>query len=307
MTGAGTQTNPYIVETAEDLYAISSYGSSTKYFKLGNDIDFNETEYAKNFSPIALKAKCLDGDGHTIRGIYKNTPGSAISLFEDSYSSSYSPIEIKNLTIEAELIGSNVTFFRYTYTAGTVYTFNNCCFIFNCSEGAANENALLNSPLLTPKFNYCTLILNGDLVSSHKLMQSGSMTGCQVRSSIVLRASDPTITDNALWYGVTAADTGFFGKIELRNGSDAEGSVLWAYNGSHGNCYQAIEYVNLEESLWNSNISTVCFYDTDKVGSAEVKNTLSDEQDALIFGLTTAQCTDAEYLKSIGYVCEGED
>lgn len=306
MTGSGTSSNPFVITTAEDLYLVADEGSQSKYFKLGADIDFTGTSYAKNFSSLRIKFRSFDGCGHTIRGIYKNAVGSSFNLFNDSSTSNdYAPVTIKNLTLEAEILADTIRIFNYTNTTST-YNITNCTFILNCTGGAPDTGGLINTDNLAVNFSYSTLILNADLSSARPLMMNGSFTGSQVRSDTVLRASDSSVTDNALWHGVTMADTGFFGTVDLRDGSENTGSVLWAYGGTHGNAYQVIEYRNIAEALWDGNISTVCFFDSEKCGSAEVKNTVSEEQNMLIHSLTTAQCTDAEYLRSIGYVCEGE-
>lgn len=308
MTGTGTVSDPYMVMTVEDLYAMEGTASVESYIKLGSDIDFSGTDYAANFKTITLKGRSLDGDGHTIRGIYVSDPTSAFVMFNDKSSNSANfPLEIKNLTIEAEIIANTIKIFDYSYIQLADYQITNCCFIFNLTEGGSNKEAVLNDSIIELNFKYSTLIINTDLNAAHQLMTGGSFTGCQVRTDTVLRTSDSATAENALWYNVAAADTGFFGKIDLRDGGDAPGSVLWAYDGNHGNAYQVIEYNNISEVLWNAAVSTVCFYDSEKTGSAVIKNTVSDQQNLLIHGLTTEQCTNAEYLRSIGYVCEGEE
>lgn len=308
MTGSGTVSDPYMVMNIEDLYAIDSKSSALSYIKLGADIDFSGTEYAENFKTIMFKCRSFDGDGHAIRGIYVSDPTGAFIMFDNRSSNRTAyPTEIRNLTIEAEIIANTIKIFDYNYIFTADYQITNCCFVFNLTEGGVNNEAMLNDSLIELNFKYSTLIINTDLHAAHKLMTGGSFTGCQVRSNTVLRSSDSSVTENALWHNVAAADTGFFGSVELRYGGEAPGSVLWAYGGNHGNAYQVIEYKNISEALWNATVSTVCFYDSEKTGNAEVKNTVSEEQNLLIHGLTTEQCTNAEYLRSIGYVCEGEE
>ena len=41
MTGNGTNENPYIITTVDELYSMEELGGSDVYFELGNDIDFN--------------------------------------------------------------------------------------------------------------------------------------------------------------------------------------------------------------------------------------------------------------------------
>ena len=64
MTGSGTAENPYIIMNADDLYSMSTTGNNETYFSLGADIDFNDTDYAENFTPISLNCKKFDGNGH---------------------------------------------------------------------------------------------------------------------------------------------------------------------------------------------------------------------------------------------------
>lgn len=307
MTGTGSSSSPFIIKTVEDLYLIKEEGSQAKYFELGADIDLTGTSYATNFQPLSIKFKRLDGKGHTIRGIYKNAVGSSFSIFEDDTTNlTYSQVTIRNLTVEAEIVADTVRIFNYNRSE-SVYNISNCCFILKCTGSVPETGALMHPAELTLNFSYCTIILNADLTEARPFMQNGSIMSSQVRSDAIIRMSDSTVTDNAMWQNVNIGDTGFFGSIELIDGGDAPGSIIWAYGGSHGNIYQVIEYENIAEALWNSTISTVCFYDKDKVGNAEIRNTISEEQNLLIHGLTTAQCTDAAYLRSIGYVCEGEE
>lgn len=307
MTGTGTKANPYVLTTAADWDTLASEGSQGKYCKLGADIDFSGTPYATNFKPLSVKFRSFDGCGHAIRGIYKNAVGSSFSLFEDvTTNAGYANVEIKDLTVEAEIIADKVRLFEYK-SSTNIYNISNCCFILNFTGAIPDTGALFNTPTLTLNFTYCTIILNADISEARPLMLNGSIKSSQVRMNTVIRGSDSAVTDNALWQGVTMGDTGFFGGIELRDGGETPGSVLWAHGGHHGNVYQVIEYKNIAESLWNADLVSVCFYDKDRVGSAEVKNAVSNEQDLLIYDLTTAQCTDAAYLRSIGYVCEGEE
>ena len=70
-SGSGTEDDPWIITTAEQLENVRNYLSD--HFKLGGDIDLNGT--ANNqWTAIGTKANqftgTLDGDGHVIRGIY---------------------------------------------------------------------------------------------------------------------------------------------------------------------------------------------------------------------------------------------
>lgn len=67
MTGTGTQNDPYIVTTWDEL--VEKAVESGVYIKLGNDIDMN-TEYPEGItSGCQLRCLELDGNNHTIKNI----------------------------------------------------------------------------------------------------------------------------------------------------------------------------------------------------------------------------------------------
>lgn len=68
MTGTGTQTDPYIIMDYTDLCNIT--GGSNKYYKLGADIDFSQTDRKSDAGSIVVAFKELDGDGHTISNYF---------------------------------------------------------------------------------------------------------------------------------------------------------------------------------------------------------------------------------------------
>ena len=69
MTGTGTQTDPYIVMNYEDFCNMN--GGSDKYYKLGADIDFAQTDRTSTSGAIGLSFKQLDGDGHTVSNFFR--------------------------------------------------------------------------------------------------------------------------------------------------------------------------------------------------------------------------------------------
>ena len=117
MTGAGTQDNPYIIETWTDLFDCAQ--SSDNYGRLANDLDGND--YNGGIMPLRSKfPSYLDGAGHTIRNIYNITgsPSSSYNIFE--------PVggEIKNVTFENVI--TDVPFIS-AYVS-RMLTFENCKF-----------------------------------------------------------------------------------------------------------------------------------------------------------------------------------
>ena len=122
MQGDGTESSPYIITTGEELSLIRNNLSA--YYKLGNDIDLSvdtkDGGVLSRMSPICNEnfgwesidgfTGSLDGDGHTIRGLYQREKIEC--EFQDSFSSDISSTgnglfsnalgnaTIKNLVIE---------------------------------------------------------------------------------------------------------------------------------------------------------------------------------------------------------------
>lgn len=83
-SGKGTETDPYIIETEAQLkYLVNDTDTAGKYYKLANDIVVNEslagnpklwimTVYEGNNPVGATFNGNLDGDGHTVSGIFYN-------------------------------------------------------------------------------------------------------------------------------------------------------------------------------------------------------------------------------------------
>ena len=113
--GTGTIEDPYLIETPEQLNLIRLDQSA--YYKLINDIDLsfdtknpNGKFYndGKGWEPIVYENNKwkyfyggLDGNGHTIRGLFINRPEeSYVGLFSRIYTNNYSLSQIKNLNFE---------------------------------------------------------------------------------------------------------------------------------------------------------------------------------------------------------------
>ena len=76
-TGSGTEASPYLIYTADDLANINSYS----YYKVMNDIDLtswiNANSPTTGWLPIGMSGggtmRQLDGNGHTISGLWVNS------------------------------------------------------------------------------------------------------------------------------------------------------------------------------------------------------------------------------------------
>ena len=72
LTGSGTETDPYLIETVGDLQAISDLADEECYYKLTADIDLTDYIAANGWMPVVLSGS-FDGQGHTISGLQCNT------------------------------------------------------------------------------------------------------------------------------------------------------------------------------------------------------------------------------------------
>ena len=111
--GGGTEEDPYLIYTAEDLQGVTNSG----YYKLMNDIDL--TSWINANSPTAgwpavgqnsTEPTHIDGCGHKVTGLWTNTSNDYAGLFSNFSASGSS---IKNLTVEVAT-GKKVKGRKYT-------------------------------------------------------------------------------------------------------------------------------------------------------------------------------------------------
>lgn len=125
--GSGKEDDPYLIYSAEDLQGASNSG----YFKIMNDIDLSawisENSPTTGWPAIGRNstvATYINGDGHTVTGLWADTDDSYNGLFSN-YSAGY----IKNLNVEVAA-GRSVKGADYTgILIGRIYNGQ----IINCS------------------------------------------------------------------------------------------------------------------------------------------------------------------------------
>ena len=76
LAGSGTESDPFIISSPDDLQAISSDDTENAYYKLTGDIDLTEWIETNNptdgWIPVTLRGT-FDGDGHTVSGLWCNS------------------------------------------------------------------------------------------------------------------------------------------------------------------------------------------------------------------------------------------
>lgn len=289
MTGTGTQADPYIIQNFADLLNVS--GGSNKYYKLGVDIDANNTSYANGWKTVTLNCSNFDGDGHTIRNIVMESQDSTVVPFYNSYGES----KFQNLNIEnVYLLGRNPSLFSF---ANNYRKFTNCKFslrIFSTSTNSDNDSFLIAGQ--QSDFYSSSVLLEVDEKNTFHRILNGSVYDSQFKLIIRTNASSMKSTSNKLF------DSNFNGSYLLGSITCSNNTLKPAFFNSMSNSYMAANVSGFGTITPATTILLPSFYDNDLVDSASVISSVSN-----LHPLTTAQCKDAAYLKSIGFAVEGSD
>lgn len=114
LAGAGTEASPYLIGTKADLEAFAAAPVDGAHYKLTADIVWSDYKQggtapdASNWTPITFNGT-FDGDGHTVSGLYVNTPDvSYVGFFAKANG------VVKNLTVK------DSTFIGKSYVSGIV-------------------------------------------------------------------------------------------------------------------------------------------------------------------------------------------
>ena len=121
MLGVGTQSNPYIIQTPQDLHNVRN--NLTAYYELGNDIDMSGWG---NFTPIGTSSEKFmgnfNGKGYKIKNLTINSTTAYVGLFSFTENAT-----IQNLAIEnANVVGQNVNYVGILAGNITNSTIKNC-------------------------------------------------------------------------------------------------------------------------------------------------------------------------------------
>lgn len=167
--GSGTEDDPYRIYTAEDLQGATNSG----YFKLMNDIDLtswiNENSPTTGWQAIgrnSTAATYINGDGHTVSGLWINTTENYTGLF-----SNYSAGHIKDLNVEVaesrQVKGGDYTGVLIGRMANG--EISNCNVVGNATGGDCT--ALLAGTIINGEIVNCTV--NGQVNGG---MHAGAIT-----------------------------------------------------------------------------------------------------------------------------------
>jgi hypothetical protein len=108
--GSGTESDPYVLTTAQDLQAIAN--DAAAHYELGADIDASATadwNGGNGFAPIADFSGTLDGRNHTITGLTIDRPDSAgAGLFENVLRGTIERLSLEGVDIVGGDLGGGV-------------------------------------------------------------------------------------------------------------------------------------------------------------------------------------------------------
>ena len=188
--GKGTEQDPYLVYTADDLTGVYRMG----YYKLMNDIDL--TEWINTNSPTegwtgigrdGSDMSQFDGNGFTISGLWSNSTRDYVGLF-----SMFSNGTIKNLNVKTaagkKVKGGNCT--------GVLIGYNTNGRIIDCSvegdvQGTTNVGGVVGSSTNNELTN---LVFDGGVTSSTASACIGGIAGLSENDQITGCYSDAAMT-----------------------------------------------------------------------------------------------------------------
>ena len=131
LSGSGTETDPYLITSAEDLQAISDITDDNSHYRLTADIDLTEYIAENGWTPVTIRGH-FDGQGHTVSGL--QCEAETAGLFHTLYAGG----EIKNLKV---IIATDGTLKGSLLAGGLVG--NNKGTITNCSVSGNVEGATI--------------------------------------------------------------------------------------------------------------------------------------------------------------------
>ncbi len=315
MTGTGIKTDPYIITTVDELYEMDTLGGYNVYFKLGADLDYNGTEYNKNYVRIPFKFAELDGDGHSIKNIHIENPD-AYAVVANLYNESYAPSTqvMKNVNFENTIVSGKYVHFFAGPADTTSLNITNCKFSVtfrpggNQTNGNSGNSSFMSTGCRYLYFDLCTFAITMDLMNAYPLLCNGSFKRGQIDVNIrYLHGNDYSTQNDGLFYFETVTDSYIFGNVaQLGEPIEGKNNFYFSIYGTHKEFYQVIRYTNISDVYWNSSIMSPCFYDKDVAGNINMGTYSSNPNPGWIYSLSTEQCKDAAYLRSLGYLVEGD-
>lgn len=332
MNGEGTQNSPYEITTVEELYTACE--TSGTYAKLMNDLDFST--YTHNYSKELLKTLNFnftefDGNGYA----FKNVVTSGGTFIELGTGMTFSVI-LQNLRIEALIFEGIVTngdnYFINNYSNLTVKIIN-CEFIIKKMSfiGSANNSyAILRTSFSSRTSSTCYLtdcIMSLDqyfisgisnvprdstLFASISKDLYSYITNCSFKLNLHLL--DNVVLQNNYKISLVSSSAEFrnncffvniYNDYNNNNYLFFSTSVLRLYNNSLVLKNKGSFPLTCFQFTSNNYFYEPFVYDNEVCGETVIN--ISGGTSNLLYGLTTAQMKDLDYLKSINFLAYKEE
>lgn len=216
-SGSGTETDPYIITTPEQLNKIRE--NLNAHYKLANDIDLIEASKwnrGRGFEPIRSTVKfkgSLDGDSFTISNLYMNyNETDYVGLFSDITTGS----TIKNLNFDNAIVAGN----QYV---GTVVAYAYGSKINNIR---VNGKVAANSTYAGGVVGYL-----GKFSNVTGLYSEGNIEGKDNLGGIIGEARSVTISDSYSKMNVSGTTNvgGLIGYINRRDANSSNSNMSYCY------------------------------------------------------------------------------
>ncbi len=287
MTGTGTQTDPYIVLNYDDFCNMT--GGKGKYYRLGADIDFAQTDRKPDAGAIEVAMAGLDGDGHTVSNFFGRFiyPTERNVFLQNNNSNK---IVVKNTNFKGIYLSGGWTSLTYDYSA--VFSFENCRIAFKVNDTSSGDMA--KHPFFyDSELKDSEILLEGTSDFARPITEN-SMNGCLMKLDLTFLNKNFTST-TTLFKGAISF-SGITGSIFTDNSGGANYILS---NANILNSYFALNFDKISSFSMSNKFSGVNFYDKEVMSNLVGKMPSASN----FYALTTEQCKSAEYLQSIDFPC----
>lgn len=214
MTGNGTQIDPFVVTTVNEIR--ETCATNDVYIKLGKDIDMKSKSA---WETLEFNCSEFDLDGHTIKNIYLSSnciafnnvrqdrkayiKNGKILDIRDSSAASFAKSPTGSGTNKMYLVFENVSFSFYT-TGYTSYIFDGAGFEL-CNTYIKNENTTDK-----PWFNFHVKLSNEADVNDSRFYVDGSVGSRGLVATSGYSNTEHLVCRSCLWDGRITGNAGFF-------------------------------------------------------------------------------------------------
>jgi hypothetical protein len=256
--GDGSEANPYIILTAEDLDGVRE--NLTASYKLGADIDLSAFG---NWEPIGGQAAqftgTFDGDFHTIKGMTINSSAGDLGLFGSVNGQTPvfpTPVRIKNVRLEnvditatdptSQVGGLSGVIADHAKTEG-IYVSGTISGIGYTAGGIVGQmrNGMSNS--------------EAHVEIEGSFRHAGGLTGIAGGGAVIEQsyATGDVLTSGEMAGGLVGWATGMqaINSYATGNVTLLDGGVPWSYPGAGGLIGQAFDSVTLTNSYASGNVT----------------------------------------------------